>query len=276
MRLSVDHATNYAFDPPMRGVVQSLRLTPTAFEAQQILDWDIALDGAKRGAAFRDGAGDWIETITLLGPVDLLTITVRGTVETRDTGGVLRGHRERIVPEAYLRPTHATRPDRALRDLAAGAVDGLDAGDHLSLAHALSNAVADAITYTPGETEHGTSAAEALALGHGVCQDHAHALIAAAIALEMPARYVTGYLFSDAKGEAHEASHAWAEVFVPDLGWVGFDPANRVCPDARYIRLGSGADAIEAAPIRGVSLGLGTEVLNVSVTISEAQDQSQQ
>jgi transglutaminase-like putative cysteine protease len=80
-------------------------------------------------------------------------------------------------------------------------------------------------------------------LGEGVCQDHAHALISLARTIGLPARYVSGYLHADADGHAHEAAHAWAEVWVEGLGWIGFDAANRCCPDERYVRLGSGYDA---------------------------------
>lgn len=270
MRLTVHHETVYNFDPPMRAVVQSHRLTPSLFEGQQAIEWEVSVEGAARGAAFRDGAGDWIETVSLLGPVESMAITVQGIVETFDLSGVLRGHRETVPPMAYLRPTRATRADMALTELAADAVAALGSGGALEKAHALSNAVADAIAYTPGETEHGTTAIEALALGHGVCQDHAHALIACALTLDIPARYVTGYLFASEDEEAHEASHAWAELHVPDLGWVGFDPSNRSCPDERYIRLGSGADATEAAPIRGVAQGAGRERLDVRVQVNQS------
>jgi hypothetical protein len=106
----------------------------------------------------------------------------------------------------------------------------------------------------------------------GFCQDHAQALIACARHAGFPARYVAGYLFSSEDGTPHEASHAWAELHVPGYGWIGFDPANRCCPDERYIRLGSGLDAAEAAPIKGIARGLGAESLSVTVAIqSQAQ-----
>lgn len=274
MRIRVQHATTYRFDPPMRGVVQSLRLTPSLCDGQQVIDWEVIVEGAARGAGFRDGAGDAIETVALIGPVDTLTVEVRGEVETVDTGGVLLGHRERVPPEAYLRETRATRIDRALAALSQAAVAGVD--NPLDRAHALCHAVADAIAYTPGETGATTTAAEALALGHGVCQDHAHALIAAARAAEIPARYVTGYLYASEDEGAHEASHAWAELWVKDLGWVGFDASNGVCPDDRYIRIGSGLDALDAAPIRGIARGAGEEDLDVRVAVDQVQAQDQQ
>ena len=272
MRLTVHHTTDYRFDPPMRGVIQSLRLTPSAFEGQQVIDWTIEVDGAVRGAAFRDGAGDWIETATTLGPVDALTVEVTGEVETRDLSGVLRGHRERVVPEVYLRGSRSTETDAALAELAHDSVAGET--DALGRAHALMRGVAGAIAYTPGRTDASTTAAEALAQGQGVCQDHTHAMIAAARALGIPGRYVSGYLF--APGGAAEASHAWAELFVDGLGWVGFDASNGVSPHESYIRLGSGFDAQDAAPIRGVAQGAGEERLDVEVKVLDVTGSQQQ
>ena len=271
MKLSVSHESNYRFDPPMRGVVQSLRMTPSVCENQTVQDWSITVDGATLGAGFRDGAGDWIDTATVVGPLDSMTVRVHGTVETSDTGGLLKGHRERINPRAYLRASQSTKPDRGLNELAENAISDVDPGNPVDRAHALANAVSEAITYKPGQTHHGTTAAEALALGHGVCQDHAHALIAVALSVGIPARYVSGYLFSSAGDGMAEASHAWAELWMPDLGWVGFDPANRICTNDNYIRIGSGADADEAAPIRGVSQGGGEEGLDISVSVSQTQ-----
>jgi transglutaminase-like putative cysteine protease len=268
MRLSVDHVTRYLYDRPVRSVVQSHRLTPSAFAGQKVIDWAVMVSDGARGAEFRDGAGDLVQGWTVAGPVGVVSVTVRGTVETEDLTGVLRGHRETVAPDCYMRATGPTRVDKALAELARG----VTAADPLALAHALMGAVADAIAYMPGVTSAHTTAAEALALGEGVCQDHAHAMIALARAHDMPGRYVSGYLFADAAGVAHEAAHAWAEVFVAGLGWVGFDPANRCCPDERYIRLGSGFDAQDAAPIRGIARGGGREAMDVTVAIQN-QDQ---
>lgn len=266
MRLTVDHVTRYTYDAPARSVVQSHRLTPSAFAGQKVIDWEVMVDGGTRGARHRDGAGDVVQGWTIAGPVTDITVHVRGTVETEDLAGVLRGHRETVAPDCYLRETLPTRIDVALADLAARA----SSPDTLGLAHSLSSAVSDAIAYRPGVTHAHTTAAEALALGEGVCQDHAHALIACARHRGIPARYVSGYLFATEDGIPHEAAHAWAELHIPGLGWVGFDPANRSCPDARYIRLGSGFDAQDAAPIRGVARGGAGEAMDVTVAVLQS------
>jgi transglutaminase-like putative cysteine protease len=271
MRLAVSHRTVYRYNRPARFVAQSHRLTPADNQGQRVERWSITAEGATFGARCRDGAGDLIVTMTHQGPVGEIAIVVEGLVETRDTAGLLRSHAEAIAPMVYLRPTAATALNRALTELCDGALAGRrDAGD-LDRAHLLSAAVAEAIAYAPGVTHAHTTAAEALEIGQGVCQDHAHALIALARAAGLPARYVTGYLFAREEGEPHEASHAWAEIFIEGLGWVGFDPANRCCPDERYIRLGSGRDARDAAPIRGVSGGFAEEDMEVEVIVAQSQ-----
>ncbi|WP_434613360.1 transglutaminase family protein [Tabrizicola sp. M-4] len=268
MLLSVDHVTRYRYDRPVRAVMQSHRLTPSKFDGQKVRDWTVTVSDGIPGGSFRDGAGDRVQGWMVKGPVSEVEVRVIGTVETFDLAGVLRGHREVVPPEVYLVETTATRADAALADLATQAAG---AEGPLALAHRLAELVAVAVAYKPGATRSQTTAAEALALGGGVCQDHAHILIACARRMGLPARYVSGYLFADVEGVPHEAAHAWAEVHVAGLGWVGFDPANRCCPDARYIRLGSGMDAQDAAPIRGVARGVGAESLDVKVAVQSLQ-----
>lgn len=272
MRLIVDHVTRYSYAAPVRGVVQSHRLMPSACDGQTVLDWQVTVSDGIAGGMFRDGAGDRIQGWAVQGPVSEICVTVRGTVETQDLAGVLRGHRETVKPEVYLRETDATALDDALLALAETAGT---AANPLDAAHRLAGVVAEAIAYKPGVTHAHTTAAEALDLGEGVCQDHAHALIAVARARAIPARYVSGYLFATEDGTPHEAAHAWAELWVPGLGWVGFDAANRCCPDDRYIRLGSGFDALDAAPIRGIARGPGAESMDVTVRVQTGQGKTQ-
>ena len=269
MILTVNHVTSYQYDAPMRAAVQSLRLFPSRFDGQRTISWEVEVQGGLRGGSFRDGAGDKVEGWSLRGPVTEVTVSVVGQVETTDTAGVLRGHREIVSPFAYLRETTATWMDHAIRDLASEAVAGAE--DRLDRAHRLARAVTAAIAYRPGSTTAHTTAADALALGEGVCQDHAHALSACARSVGLPARYVSGYLYTREDGEVHEAAHAWAEIWVDGIGWIGFDAANECCPDARYIRLGSGLDAREAAPIKGVAQGEGEERLDVTVALEAVQ-----
>ncbi|QHQ36813.1 transglutaminase family protein [Algicella marina] len=268
MHLKIEHQSKYRFEEPIRYVVQSHRLYASNFEGQSVVAWDVAVEGAIFGQYFTDSAGDQVRTMTLQGPVDEIAISVTGEVITTDLSGVLRNHVERVPPLAYLRATTLTKADNAIAELARS-VSGT--GSQLDTAHALSTAISEAITYTPGVTYSHTSAAEALDQGQGVCQDHAHALIAAARTLDLPARYVSGYLYATADGKQHEAGHAWAEIHVDGFGWIGFDAANACCPDENYVRLGSGLDANHAAPIRGVTHGLSEAELEVTVAVAAAQ-----
>ena len=267
MRLIVQHVTTYTYDQPVRAVVQSHRLLPTQCDNQITHRWQVLVSDGLMGGSFRDGACDLVQAWTVRGPVSKIEVKVTGEVTTTDQSGVLRGNRESIPAVAWLGETAPTMPDAALKELAAS-VKGADA---LSLAHALSGAVSDAIKYMPGATDAHTTAAEALGLGEGVCQDMAHALITIARLHDLPARYVSGYLFTDSEGKAHEAAHAWAELHIDGLGWVGFDPANACCPDERYIRLGCGMDAQAAAPIRGIARGPGDETMEIAVAIGATQ-----
>ena len=271
MRLRVSHTTTYRYDEPMKSVIQSHRVFPSLFEGQSVIDWDVAVDGATRGAQFVDGAGDQVQTVMVRGPVSEVVVVVTGVVQTYDLSGMLKGHKERVPPLVYMRSTSMTRADLALQRLSKEVLEAANGEPALELGHRLCRAVGDAIAYRPGVTEAHTTAAEALAIGEGVCQDHAHVLITLAHQAGIPARYVSGYLFATEDGTPHEAAHAWAELWFKDLGWVGFDPSNGLCPNESYIRLGSGFDATDAAPIRGIARGPGNEELDVSVAVEAAQ-----
>ncbi|WP_425064053.1 transglutaminase family protein [Pyruvatibacter mobilis] len=278
MRLIVEHSTCYRYSDPVRFVVQSLKLSPSRFDGQRVIRWSVAAEGCTITAAFTDGYGDGVLTLTCAEARDEVHVKVSGEVVTADMAGVLRGHKEKISPRAFLRQTGMTEPSDEIRDLALGVAAGLGRTDDqqpgtLDLAHALSDAVADAVVYAPGTTHAHTTAGEALTEGQGVCQDHAHILITAARLLGLPARYVSGYLFADANGVPHEAAHGWAELWLDGLGWVGFDASNRTCPTEAYIRLGAGLDARDAAPIKGVHVGAAEEAMDVSLVVQEAQQQ---
>ena len=271
MLISVRHVTRYRYAEPVSYTIQSLRLTPASFEGQRVLDWQVRAAGVPPALQFRDGFGNVVHLITVNGRHEELVIEAGGTVETRDCNGVVAGLAKGAPPRVFLKETPQTTPDGAIRGLAeAVLVEAGHGKDTLAKLHALLAAVRDRVEYVAGETDTHTSAAEALADGKGVCQDHAHIFIAAARTLAIPARYVTGYLVLDGQGTA-EAHHAWAEAWVEGLGWVGFDVANRVCPTDCYVRLACGLDAGYAAPIVGSRRGGETETLDVSVTVQQQQ-----
>lgn len=274
MRIRIRHVTRSTYDQPARSGVLTLRLTPPAFDGQTVVEWAIRAPGIERAGKFRDGFGNLAHLISVDHEHSELVIEAAGIVETSDRNGIVSGLHDVAPVRVSLRETPVTAPDDAIRSLAVETM----AGDGIVGLHRLMNAVRDRIEYTVGTTDSKTTAMEALLQGRGVCQDHAHVFISAARTMGIPARYVNGYMVAgdDQPAEAH---HGWAEAWVEGIGWIGFDPANRVCPTDRYVRLATGLDAASAAPIRGSRQGGSGETLDVEVEAESAmasQSQTQQ
>lgn len=267
MRLTVRHQTAYRYSRPVAYAIQTLRLSPRPYEGFNVIRWQVKGDARHELPSFIDGYGNLVHCHTVNHPHDSATVTVEGEVETRATDGIVRGASETLPPLFYTRVTKLTAADAAIAEMARSLKGG--AFDRLN---ALMEVVRDRLDYRAGVTLSTTTAAEALKLGAGVCQDHAHLFIAAARSLAIPARYVGGYLWAGGDGE-YEASHAWAEAYVQDHGWVGFDPSNRARPNEAYIRASVGLDYWSAAPVRGVRRGEGEELLAVNVKVREAAQQ---
>ncbi len=274
MRIRIDHETSYGYDRAARFIVQILRLTPRSTANQHVHDWRIDLDVDARLRQGEDAYGNVIHTLYTDAPTERLTIRVSGEVDTSDTGGVLPAAPEKLSPLVYRRETlltHATPKVTAFAGMAA-------MPDTLGSLHRLNHLVHQEIAFEVGATTATHTAAEVLGLRRGVCQDHAHLFIACARKLGVPARYISGHLLRS-DGETHQdAAHAWAEAFVEDLGWVGFDPANGVSPTEAYVRVAAGLDYLGAAPVRGAAYGGGSEHLSVRLTVRQihASQQSQQ
>jgi transglutaminase-like putative cysteine protease len=269
--ISVRHVTSYRYAEPVRYTIQCLRLTPVPFKGQRIVSWEVKAPGNKPPTRFTDGFGNLVHVVAINTPHTDLVIEAGGLVETEDCNGVVSAIANPCPVRVFLRQTPQTRPDAAIADLAKSS----KLEDTLESLHELSRQVRERVEYVPGTTDVHTEAAAALADGKGVCQDHAHIFIAACRCLDVPARYVTGYLHLG-EGEGAEAHHAWAEDWVDGLGWVGFDVANRVCPTESYVRLASGLDAGYAAPIKGSRRGGSGESMEVSVAVQQQQESAQQ
>jgi transglutaminase-like putative cysteine protease len=147
--------------------------------------------------------------------------------------------------------------------------------DLVTTLHRLSASVLAAVPYQPGQTDVETSAEEALGTARGVCQDHAQIFVASARLLGVPARYVSGYLMMNDRIE-QEAGHAWAEAHVDGLGWVGFDVSNGISPDSRYVRVATGRDYREAAPVTGISYGGRDHSMPVRHAVEQQHEQGGQ
>lgn len=273
MRIRIHQETSYRYEAAANYSMQVLRLRPVDSGSQKVLSWRFTAPSFATVTESRDAYGNVLQTLYIERLHDEVTLAVHGEVETEDTGGVLRGSPEPFPPVFYLRQTELTAPDDTIRALAAAAEAAAD-GTPLDLAHGLMGAVRDALDYRIGETHAATTAAEALAHGYGVCQDHTHVFISAARHLGLPARYVSGYLWVEGDVE-YEASHAWAEAYIEDLGWVGFDVANRMCPTDAHVRVACGLDYLETAPARGVRRGGGEEKMEIRLKVDAGSSQQQ-
>ena len=273
MQLNVVHRTSYRFTRPLTNAIQLLRLTPVSCLTQTVLDWRIDIDCNARLRETRDGYGNCVHMLYVDEPVSELSITAAGRVITEDSAGVVEGLPNDLPREVFLRPTSLTRPGEALLPLA-DEVRRLT-GDPLALLHALNAAVHRHMTFEGGVTETGTPAAMSYESRRGVCQDFAHIFIATARMCGIPARYVSGHLFRRDVNGPQEAGHAWAEAWVPALGWIAFDPAHGICADDTYVRVAAGLDYGDAAPVVGNRRGGGTESMFVEVMVDQPARRSQ-
>jgi transglutaminase-like putative cysteine protease len=264
MRLRVRHLTEYSYDAPVSYGLQRLRLLPQSGSTQAVVSWALAVEGAKEEARFFDQFGNETRLVSLEGQPSKISVEASGLVETYETAGVTGQHQGFAPLWLFRQSTPLTAPGEGVASI----VETVEQSDEIATLHGLMDAIADRIVYQKGETETSTTAEEAVSQGSGVCQDQTHVFLSAARRLGYPARYVSGYLLMDDTID-QTASHAWAEAHVSGLGWVGFDVANRMSPDGRYVRLATGRDYRDVAPVSGITLGQAGETLAVHISVEQ-------
>ena len=266
MRLQIAHEVTFHFDTPAFYAVQILRMMPRGSSQQFINDWRIAVSADCRLSPVEDPFGNWTHTFSVDGPLERLTITASGEVMTEETNGVIRGTPERLPLAIYLRETPYTTADA---ELAAKAADILAASgsEPIAALHALMGWINATIEAAPETLPPAASPAKVLAAAEGTSTDCSHVFVAAARSVGIPARYVSGYLYSPEPGAVANGVHAWAEAYLGgQLGWVGFDPSLNLCPTDSHVRVATALDVINASPIRATNNGIGeTRACKVTV-----------
>lgn len=252
MQLNIEHQTQYVYSESVPYTIQQLRLTPPSDPRQQVKQWEIKVAGQL--TPFEDAFGNQAHTLVIDHPHQALLITVSGEVDTRQAQSIPA---DALPLALFLRETPLTQPDDAI------------AGFAQAFAHApaleMMQALRERMQYSKGATQVTTPAALAFQLGKGVCQDHAHAFIACCRSLGWPARYVSGYLFTE-DGSLMQ-THAWVEVWQQDA-WLGLDVSNGKVVDETHVKLAVGLDYRSASPVTGSRMGGGLEGMASVVSVN--------
>jgi transglutaminase-like putative cysteine protease len=288
-RLRITHTTRYEYDRPVARSVQKVHLRPITDWKQTVLSHSLHVDQPNAAVEYEDVFGNWFTRFELKSPYDRLTIAATSEVQVLDVNpfhfeaGVERLRFpvvwmpwEQMMLAPYLQPFEL--PDtqlQALYDYAMGFVTR-NKGDLMETLFAINLELFRNYRYVPGTTTLNTTAFQVFQTRRGVCQDFANLFITMARLLGLPARYVCGYVYTGNNAEARaqsDASHAWLQLYLPRIGWKGFDPTNGVLPHVDHVRVGYGRHWRDTAPTSGTLYGpLGQERMHVDVTVVDVTE----
>ena len=284
MFYSIRHVTRYRYDAPVRESVMQLYMQPKSEGAQRLQSFQVTTQPRATIQAYADHFGNAVYHFDVPGVHQDLQMEADAAVEIQALPAPpewVEGSAWQALGAADLRaeqfdmlhPHGLTQPSEALSAFLSER--GLTKGDDpMSSLRRLTRGIFEAFSYAQDETDVDSPIDVALKKRKGVCQDFAHIMIVAARGWGIPARYVSGYLYTRRDGgdrSAPDATHAWVEAFVPGVGWIGFDPTNNVIAGERHIRVAIGRDYNDVPPSRGVFKGPANSELAVAVTVTPAQ-----
>ena len=292
MRLRITHKTTYRYGETASTSHHEARLTPRASENQRTLTHELEIlpePTVRRGRL--DFFGNKTTYFGLTEPHQQLQIEARSLVEVTlrsdiDCAGSpawetvctrLRSDRRRDTLQAYQMAFESThvRFSEELIEYAATAFE--PSRPILSVAQALMHKIHAEFRYDPNATDVNTGLDVVLEKRRGVCQDFAHLLAGCLRSRGLAARYVSGYLLTQPPpGKPRlvgaDASHAWVSVWVPEQGWIDFDPTNDLIPGEQHVTLAYGRDFSDVTPVRGVILGGGQHTIQVAVDVEPEEN----
>ncbi len=291
-RYRLVHSTEFLYDGAVSESYNEVRLRPIDDDRQSCLSFRLVTSPPSRGASFRDAYGNWIHQFNILPDHRRLKIEAESVVLAHDTPlspaagttlSELDSQRSELFEEHYdfLAPSGFVPYRHELKEILNAAEANSD-GTVLGFTQAASTYIHENFKYVKGATHVHSSVEDSLSLKAGVCQDFAHLLLGMVRMRGLPARYVSGYLVpgdasgTDVKQEeviGGQASHAWAEVFVPGTGWMAFDPTLGKPVGLRHIRIAYGRDYGDVPPVRGVYKGRAGQHLSVDVCVRPALDE---
>ena len=283
MRYTVRHITRFTYETPITESVVEARMQPRSDGFQRCVHFALTTMPQSRVMTYPDHDGNAVHHFDIPARHSRLVVTAEAMVDAAerdpvpesmgpgawdaiDALGASGEWFEHLAPSAFARSTSAL--DAFAQELE------LDRGeDPLRLLRRLMQEMHARLEYRPKSTRVDSPIDEALTARCGVCQDFSHIFIALARRLGIPSRYVSGYLFprteSESRTAAH-ATHAWAECYLPGLGWCGFDPTNNEDASVGHIRVAVGRDYSDVPPTRGVYKGLTAVKTELAVAVRVA------
>jgi transglutaminase-like putative cysteine protease len=276
VRFDITYRTVFRYEELVRESQNELRACPTTDLDQQLIGYRVTTAPASRVLSYLDYWGTRVDAFGVRAPHLQLEVVAEASVETRPRSllaatvpvGALLDPAFLDTHAELLQPSRHARWGHGIGEAAARAVD-LAGDDVVSRVLAVHRLIGSRLTYRPGSTYVGVDVDDVFQQAEGVCQDFAHLGVAMCRSVGIPARYVSGYLFTvdDATGadatsdRVSVQTHAWFEAAVPGAGWLPLDPTNRQVVGERHVKIGHGRDYDDVPPVRGVYAGAdGSEV----------------
>jgi transglutaminase-like putative cysteine protease len=290
MAYSVKHVTDFRYEPEARESVMEVRMQPRSDARQRCLTFSLDVSPQANVMSYLDFLGNTVHHFDIPGRQKHIQVTAQAIVEVREPPAIEWGQIldwdgmdarvdagdfwDMLLPSRYAKPTellHTLERELKVERRTTPIETLLD----------LNAALYGAFEYAPNSTQVDSPIDDALRSRRGVCQDFAHIMIALVRGLRVPCRYVSGYLHrADKKKKQHRsvdgATHAWVEAFLPDLGWIAFDPTNNLTGTEKHIAVALGRDYGDVPPTRGVYKGGGESELSVLVTVTPADSPAPQ
>jgi transglutaminase-like putative cysteine protease len=284
-RFLVKHVTQYAYDRPIERSMHRMHLRPIQDWKQSVLDYKLTLTPSGAGTEYEDAFGNWTTRCESLQPYQEMTIAAESTVELLDTDPFLFANLpmrpvfplswmpwEHKMLSPYLTPIEL--PETQLQELFDYAMSFVERNNHdlMETLFAVNLTLFREYQYVPGSTNLATTPYEVMVNKRGVCQDFANLFICLARLLGLPARYVCGYVFTGNAGQSQpqsDASHAWVQLYIPNVGWKSFDPTNGTLPTTEHVRVAVGRHYRDTAPVSGTLYTMAAETMNARVEMVE-------
>jgi len=284
MFYSIRHLTKFRYATPVSESVMETRMHPRNEVNQRCLTFHLAVSPRCRAFSYRDYLGNHVHHFDIPGQHAQLVIIAEALVDLQaplqlpaSLGPTAWDELDVLVQDGdyweMLLPSEFAKPTPSLVKLA-GQLDVRRRDDPLTVLRELNSALYSSFEYALKSTRVDSPIDDAIRTRQGVCQDFAHIMISLVRTLRVPCRYVSGYLHrrvEDHDRSAEDATHAWVEALLPQLGWVGFDPTNNLIAADRHVRTAIGRDYADVPPTKGIFRGKTASELSVAVRVTASE-----